>query len=160
MEPLWGLFKIFMEQLWGYQGKKCTFMEHFKIVNVCCFYIQISINISTNVLTFYFLGFQKGTLFLELKLNHCSLLLFVSCCTHSSCIFWEIMGFLKNYVANMGQIAKKLRKSSIYGAALKLCSLLVTLSIHIALTSAAITSTVLVITTLTLSPSSSAPWVS
>ena len=37
------------------------------------------------------------------------------------------MGFLKNYVANMGQIAKKLRKSSIYGAALKLCSLLVTL---------------------------------
>ena len=74
-----------------------------------------------------FLGFQMGTLFLELKLNHCSLLLFVSCCTRSSCIFWEIMGFLKNYVANMGQIAKKLRKSSIYGAALKLCSLLVTL---------------------------------
>ena len=37
------------------------------------------------------------------------------------------MGFLKNYVANMGQIAKKLGKSSIYGAALKLCSLLVTL---------------------------------
>ena len=102
-------------------------MEHFKIVNVCCFYIQIPINISTNVLTFYFLGFQKGTLFLELKLNHCSLLLFVSCCTRSSCIFWEIMGFLKNYVANMGQIAKKLRKSSTYGAALKLCSLLVTL---------------------------------
>ena len=102
-------------------------MEHFKIVNVCCFYIQIPINISTNVLTFYFLGFQKGTLFLELKLNHCSLLLFLSCCTRSSYIFWEIMGFLKNYVANMGQIAKKLRKSSIYGAALKLCSLLVTL---------------------------------
>ena len=39
------------------------------------------------------------------------------------------MGFLKNYVANMGQIAKKLRKSSIYGTALKLCSLLVTLPI-------------------------------
>ena len=37
------------------------------------------------------------------------------------------MGFLKNYVANMGQISKKLIKSSIYGAALKLCSLLVTL---------------------------------
>ena len=37
------------------------------------------------------------------------------------------MGFLKNYVANMGQIAKKLGKSSIYEAALKLCSLLVTL---------------------------------
>ena len=39
------------------------------------------------------------------------------------------MGFLKNYVANMGQIAKKLRKSSLYGAALKLCSLLVALAI-------------------------------
>ena len=74
-----------------------------------------------------FLGFQMGTLFLELKLNHCSLLFFVSCCTCSSYIFWEIMGFLKNYVVNIGQIAKKLRKSSIYGAALKTCSLLVTL---------------------------------
>jgi len=76
-----------------------------------------------------FLGFQMGTYFLELKLNHCPLLLFVSCCTGSYYIFWEIMGFLKNYVANMGQIAKKLRKSSIYwaAAALNLCSLLVTL---------------------------------
>ena len=132
---LWSIYGAFLRFLWSNYGankqKKCTFMEHFKIVNVCCFYIQIPINISTNVLTFYFLGFQKGTLFLELKLNHCSLLLFVSCCTRSSCIFWEIMGFLKNYVAIMGQIAKKLRKSSIYGAALKLCSLLVTLAFRV-----------------------------
>ena len=32
------------------------------------------------------------------------------------------MEFLKKYVANMEQIAKKLRKSSIYEVALKLCS--------------------------------------
>ena len=74
-----------------------------------------------------FLGFLMGTFLLELKLNHCLLLLFVSCCMCSYYIFWKNMGFLKNYVANMGQIAKKLGKSSIYGAALKLCSLLVTL---------------------------------
>ena len=102
-------------------------MEHFKIVYVGCFYIQISINSSTIVLTSMFLGFQMRTFLLELNLNHCLLLLLVSCCMCSYYIFWKNMGFLKNYVANMGQIAKKLRKSSIYGAALKLCSLLVTL---------------------------------
>ena len=111
----------------AYKHKKCKFMEHFKIVYVGCFYIQISINSSTIVLTSMFLGFQMRTFLLELNLNHCLLLLFVSCCMCSYYIFWKNMGFLKNYVANMGQIAKKLGKSSIYGAALKLCSLLVTL---------------------------------
>ena len=96
---LWSHYGAFLRFLWSNYGankhKKCTFMEHFKIVNVCCFYIQIPINISTNVLTFYFLGFQKGTLFLGLKLNHCSLLLFVSCVLLLFVSFGKLWGFWK-----------------------------------------------------------------
>ena len=128
---LWSHYGAFLRFLWSNYGankrNKHKFMEHFEIVYVDCFYIQISINSSTIVLTSMFLGFQMRTFLLELNLNHCLLLLFVSCCMCSYYIFWKNMGFLKNYVANMGQIAKKLGKSSIYGGALKLCSLLVRL---------------------------------
>ena len=49
-----------------------------------------------------FLGFLMGTFLLELKLNHCLLLLFESCCTRSYHIFWKNMEFLKKLCSKYG----------------------------------------------------------
>ena len=104
---LWSILRLFMLAVFTYRYQSI----HQQLFSLLCFWAS------------------KWELFFELNLNHCLLLLLVSCWMCSYYIFWKNMGFLKNYVANMGQIAKKLRKSSIYGAALKLCSLLVTLEL-------------------------------